>query len=62
MKVTRLDRSETMSGGRLFQAVGLACEKARSVKARLVQSSCSRFLPHDRSWREATGNLMILAK
>ena len=37
----------------MFQTAGAACEKARSAKARLVRSSCSRFLPQDRSWREA---------
>ena len=31
-----------MSSGKLFQT---ACDKARSAKARLVRSSCSRFLP-----------------
>jgi len=33
-----------ISSGKLFQTAGAACEKARSAKARLVQSSCSRFL------------------
>ena len=32
-----------MSSGKLFQTAGAACEKARSAKARLVRSSCSRF-------------------
>ena len=41
-----------MSSGKLFQTAGSACEKARSSKTRLVRSSCSRFLPQDRSWRE----------
>jgi len=53
LKVARQERSETMSSGKLFQTAGAACEKARSAKARLVRSSCSRFLPQDRSWREA---------
>ena len=51
-----------MSSGKLFQTAGAACEKARSAKARLVRSSCSRFLPQDRSWREAARNLMMLAR
>jgi len=33
-----------MSSGKMFQTAGAACEKARSAKARLVRSSCSRFL------------------
>jgi len=37
-----------MSSGKLFQTFGAACEKARPTKARLVRSSCSRFLPQDR--------------
>ena len=45
-----------MSSGKLFQTAGAACEKARSAKARLIRSSCSRFLPQNRSWREAAGN------
>ena len=51
-----------MSSGKLFQTAGEACEKARSAKAGLVQSSCSRFLPQDRSCREAARNLMMLAR
>jgi len=51
-----------MSSGKLFQTAGAAYEKARSAKARLVRSSCSRFLPQDRSWHEAAGNLMMLAR
>ena len=38
------------------------CGKARSAKARLVRSSCSRFLPQDRSWHEAARNPMMLAR
>ena len=48
-----------MSSGKLFQTAGAACEKARPAKARLVRSSCSRFLPQDRSWREGARNMMI---
>ena len=51
-----------MSSDKLFQTAGAACEKARSVKARLVRSSFSRFIPQDRSWREAARNLMMLAR
>ena len=48
-----------MSSGKLFQtAAGAASEKARSAKARLVRPSCSRFIPQDRSWRDAARNIM----
>jgi len=38
----------SVSSGKLFQTAGAACEKAWSAKARLVRSSCSKFLPQDR--------------
>jgi len=39
-----------MSSGKLFQTASVACEKAWSAKARLVRSSCSKFLLQDLRW------------